>query len=255
MALTIQYCSDLHLEFELNQKWIRKYPLQVQGDILLLAGDIVPFDLINKHSDFFDFLGASYQAVYWIPGNHEYYGTDIGMRSGALHEAIRTNVFLVNNTTVTIGDVAIVAATLWSEINMADALQIKRIMGDFHAIRSGSDLFSVSDFNALHHVGKAFVTHDIRASSAKHTVVLTHHVPTFLNYPEKYKGDILNQAFAVELQDFILASDVDSWIYGHTHCNTPDFLIGKTRMLTNQLGYVRYGEHSSFSQSKTMVVG
>jgi hypothetical protein len=29
----------------------------------------------------------------------------------------------------------------------------------------------------------------------------THHVPAFMNYQEKYKGDILSEAFAVELSE------------------------------------------------------
>jgi Icc-related predicted phosphoesterase len=60
------------------------------------------------------------------------------------------------------------------------------------------------------------------------TVVITHHVPTLLNYPEKYKGDVLNEAFAAELFDLIEDSKPDYWIYGHTHSNSADFEIGKT---------------------------
>ena len=82
-------------------------------------------------------------------------------------------------------------------------------------------------------------------------VVVTHHVPTFMNYPPKYKGDILNEAFAVELFDLIETTSPDYWIYGHTHENTPDFEIGKTKLLTNQLGYVMYGENGLFDNRIT----
>lgn len=67
-----------------------------------------------------------------------------------------------------------------------------------------------------------------------------------MNYPEKYKRDFLNEAFAVELFDFIETYQPDCWIYGHHHNNTPAFEIGKTKMLTNQLGYVKYNEHELF---------
>ena len=67
-----------------------------------------------------------------------------------------------------------------------------------------------------------------------------------LNYPEQYKGDALNKAFAVELHDFIESSGVNYWIYGHHHNNVPDFKIGNTTMLTNQMGYVRANEHETF---------
>jgi len=75
-----------------------------------------------------------------------------------------------------------------------------------------------------------------------------------MNYPEQYKGSILNEAFAVELFDLIEETVPDYWIYGHSHGNTPDFEIGKTRMLCNQLGYVKYGEHTDFKNNKSFIV-
>ena len=39
--MKIQYASDLHLELSGNSRWIGKNQLEVVGDVLLLAGDIV----------------------------------------------------------------------------------------------------------------------------------------------------------------------------------------------------------------------
>ncbi|MCH7535793.1 MAG: metallophosphoesterase [Bacteroidetes bacterium] len=89
----------------------------------------------------------------------------------------------------------------------------------------------------------------LNKKQSKNTIVVTHHVPTFLNYPEKYKGDVLNEAFAVELFDFIEKSTPDYWIFGHNHANIPSFKIGNTQLLTNQLGYIKHSEHSQFSFS------
>ncbi len=83
-------------------------------------------------------------------------------------------------------------------------------------------------------------------------IVITHHVPTFLNYPEQYKNSEINEAFAVELFYLIEKTKPDCWIYGHHHFNAPDFLIGETQMRTNQVGYVRDGEHRSFDNGKVI---
>jgi len=50
----------------------------------------------------------------------------------------------------------------------------------------------------------------------------------------------------VELFDLIETTSPDYWIYGHTHRNTANFEIGKTKLLTNQLGYVMSGENGLF---------
>jgi hypothetical protein len=86
------------------------------------------------------------------------------------------------------------------------------------------------------------------------TVVVTHHVPTFQNYPEKYRGSPLSEAFAVELGSLIEAEGPAHWIYGHHHCNITDFTIGRTTLHTNQLGYVAYGEQQGFAPDKVLTI-
>ncbi len=75
-----------------------------------------------------------------------------------------------------------------------------------------------------------------------------------LEFPEKYKGDSLNEAFAVEMHDVVLRSDADFWIFGHHHCDTLDFQIGSTILTTNQLGYVKYGECPGFDTKKIITI-
>lgn len=75
-----------------------------------------------------------------------------------------------------------------------------------------------------------------------------------INYPEVYKGSPLNEGFAVELGSLIEEHSPDAWIYGHHHFNVPDFTIGKTQLLTNQLGYVGRNEHMEFSAAKYFVL-
>ena len=110
--------------------------------------------------------------------------------------------------------------------------------------------FLRNNINQLHAESLTFLKQAQHHYNTTKTVVVTHHVPTFLNYPEKYKGESLNEAFAVELFDLIEDSAVNYWIYGHSHFNTAVFDIGGTQLLTNQLGYVKYGEHILFDSKK-----
>lgn len=249
--MTIQYASDLHLEFRENKEFLKANPLQPLGEVLVLAGDIVPFAVMDKHKDFFSYVSDNFAATYWIPGNHEYYGFDLATKCGELNEKIRNNVFLVNNTSVMQDDVKLIFSTLWSKISPAYEWQIERSMNDFHVIKNGKFRFTAQRYNELHAESIAFLEKELATETDLKIVVATHHVPTLMNYPEKYKGDMLNEAFAVELFDLIEATAPDAWIYGHTHGNTPDFEIGKTQLLCNQLGYVKYGEQLNFAGNKT----
>ncbi len=244
--MLIQYASDLHLEFPQNREFLDINPLQAKGDILLLAGDIVPFAVMDKYKDFFSYISDRFETTYWIPGNHEYYYFDLAEKCGTLNENIKTNVHLVNNFSVRHGSVRFIFSTLWSQIKPANYWQIERMVSDFQVIKFNNLRFSSDQFNLLHKDSLSFISQELYRPYTGKTVVVTHHVPSFINYPEKYKGSILNEAFAVELYDLIEAHGPDFWIFGHHHSNVPAFMIGKTNLCTNQLGYVKYGEHKNF---------
>ena len=241
-----QYASDLHLEFPENKDFLKINPLNPMGDVLLLAGDIVPFAVMEKHADFFSYVSDHFKTTYWIPGNHEYYYFDAATKCGVLNEKIRENVFLVNNTSVQNENVRFIFSTLWSKIRPAYQWQIEHGVSDFRVIKFNGFRFSSVQFNQLHDESLMFIKKELQNKTEGKTVVVTHHLPTYMNYPEKYIGSVLNDAFAVELCDLIESKGPDFWIYGHTHQNVPAFEIGTTKLLTNQLGYVRCNEHASF---------
>ncbi len=129
--MKIQYCSDLHLEFPENRKFVARNPLSPVGDILVLAGDIVTFRDLEKAHDFISFVSDHYAAVYWVPGNHEYYGSDINDRPNPLSEKLRENVYLGNNGSFIHEGVKIVLSTLWGHISPAHEWDIQRSLMDY----------------------------------------------------------------------------------------------------------------------------
>jgi len=251
----IQYCSDLHLEFPENKAFLEQHPIQPVGDILVLAGDIVPFVVMDKNQSFFDEISEKFKQVFWIPGNHEYYHFDIQKRTGTFCEEIRDNVFLVNNYVTQTGQIKLIFSTLWTDISENNQWQILQHLSDFHVIKHGNGIFRPSYYNTLHRESLEFIKKTVNSTDdSESMVVVTHHVPTFMNYPKKYLENDLNEAFAVELSDFIKSSTIDHWIFGHHHSRVPPFNIGKTQLLTNQLGYVKYGEHTGFSHTSTITL-
>ena len=48
----IQYCSDIHLEFPENRNYLKQFPIKPEGDILILAGDIVLLKWIEEGNAF-----------------------------------------------------------------------------------------------------------------------------------------------------------------------------------------------------------
>ncbi|NOQ24358.1 MAG: metallophosphoesterase [Bacteroidales bacterium] len=248
--MKIQYASDLHIEFPENKEFLKTNPLKPIGDTLVLAGDIVPFAVLEENLDFFSYLSDNFENTYWIPGNHEYYYYNLADKCGIFNEKITNNVHLLNNCSLKINNINFVFTTLWSHIKSVNQWQIYNSMNDFRLIKHGDDILSVEQYNILHKESIRFLNEALSSCTTEKSVVVSHHLPTFMNYPEKYKGDVLNEAFAVELYDMIQQYQPDFWIYGHTHGNTDDFTIGKTNMVTNQFGYLQYEEHKDFNSEK-----
>ena len=113
------------------------------------------------------------------------------------------------------------------------------------------------DVDGLHRRCLEWLDSAVKASTAAHQVVVTHHCPTLRREFNSYPGGALNSAFQVDLDAFIEASDVDYWIYGHTHyAGGSGTKIGETTLLCNQLGYVFQNEHLGFdSRALFEIVG
>ena len=245
--MKIQYASDLHLEFAENWRFLRANPLQVTGDILVLAGDIGYLgDQNYQVHPFWDWTSENYQQVLVVPGNHEFYKyyNLSTMKDGTVSE-IRKNVHWYYNEVVNIGDVDFILSTLWSHVDDENAPFCERCVTDFRRIMYGEEVLTHKEFNREHEKCLNFIKDAVANSKARVKIVVTHHVPSYQLCAPEFEGSSLNGAFTVELEDFIKDSSIDYWIYGHSHRNI-NKTIGKTQCLSNQLGYVFANEHHTF---------
>jgi predicted phosphodiesterase len=92
-------------------------------------------------------------------------------------------------------------------------------------------------FNKEHLSCVDFIKKSVKESCAATKIVLTHHVPSPLVTAEEFKNSSINRAFVADLTEYIAQSDINYWIYGHSHRNVCK-QIGNTQVLSNQLGYV-----------------
>ncbi len=257
--LTIQYCSDLHLEFDINREYVLDCPIEPMGDVLVLAGDVsyLHYYRTRGHEKaFFNQLCKQFRQVYWLAGNHEFYrNNSIDDWHKPIQTELKPNLWLVNNVVVNYLGVNMVFSTLWTHIDQLHEKQIQRGMSDFHVTRYQDNNLTVKHYNALHQSAIAFLQPNLHHLKDEPTVVITHHVPTYLCEHKKYEGSLLSQGFVVELDDLIAETQPDYWIYGHSHANMPQVQIGNTHLVTNQLGYVSMGEMLGYSASACLSLG
>ena len=246
--MRIQYCSDLHLEFEQNNRFMTEYPLSVSGDILILAGDIVPIHDEFLSNSFFRYISENFRQIFWVPGNHEYYYNDISDFDFSSGIKLLGNISIINNTVIDYENIRFIFTTLWSKISKANEKYIGQNISDFECITKNKKKFIVPDFNKLHHESLTFLKYAISDNPDK-TVVVTHHLPSPLCNKDIHQNSTINEAFCSDLTDLIKESNAAFWVYGHSHHNQKPVYIGNTIMLTNQLGYVQLNEKDGFRRN------
>ena len=253
--MKIQYASDLHLEFKENRDYLKNNPLLIDGDILVLAGDIGYLGTgYYSVFPFWDWVSENYKKVIVVLGNHEFYNFyELSSMKDDLCGEIRHNVHYYYNAVVHVDNVDFIISTLWSHINFKDSFIIESRVNDFRRIRYGKKMLHYADFNKEHDRCLKFIKKAVAESIALYKIVITHYVPSYMLLPKEFKVSELNCAFIVELSDYIESSDINYWIYGHSHRNI-DAVIGKTKCVSNQLGYVFANEHHSFMPDKKITI-
>lgn len=250
--MRIQYASDLHLEYADNWRVLRRdAPMNVCGDILVLAGDIGYLGDGNFQTHpFWNWASENFHQVIVALGNHEFYKCyDLASMQDGIVGEIRPNVHFYYNAVVHLQDIDLIISTLWGNIELEDAYITEHSVADFRRILYGEDILTFSDFNREHRRCIDFIQKSVAQSVAVRKVVVTHHVPSSQLIAPEFQGSRINGAFTAELTDYIKTSGIDYWIYGHSHRNI-DKTIGSTHCVCNQFGYAFYNEHLTFDRCK-----
>lgn len=253
--MKIQYCSDLHMEFRENMRFMKSLPLELVGDVLVIAGDVGYLaDKILPRLNFWKWASENYRQVLMIAGNHEFYNNgDIAAQGERWQKMFLSNVGYYHNKVVRIDNIDFILSTLWSRIPPVDELAIREGMNDYSQIFYNKRRLIPQNITDEFEKNFAFIRQAVNESDAEKIVVITHHLPTFSALEQRHAGDILNAAYATELGNYIADSKIAAWICGHSHHPT-DMMIGNTRLVSNPLGYIFCGENSGFNDSAVIEV-
>lgn len=237
MATTIQIVSDLHIEEYDNVP----NPLDFvtpSADILILAGDIGSFYKINQLTDFLTALCSYFKIVLYTPGNHEWYTMNgyeplsfisLEKRLLAIEKKI-PNLYILNRSSVMIGDVCITGCTLWSKPECEVPPFIVRING-----------IKTIDYENMHNLDLAYLKNIINYSKKKEIklIVVTHHPPTFKALEGVKKRKKYISLYATNLDYMLNKKDIDTWVCGHVHFNFDFISTGGCRIVGNQKGKIK----------------
>ncbi len=247
----IQYASDLHLEYPRNRDFLAQNPIQPVGDILILAGDIVTNTGRHKIQHLYDQWQQQFKYIISIPGNHEFYGSDVAESYPTLDEKLALNHHLLNNTTIELEGVRFIASILWTHGPEDQMKKLEKKSNDYRLIRYGEGgepavKLRATDVSAMHTQSVHFLTHELAKPFTGKTVVITHHLPSYnLMGFGAYMG-ILKYYCASNLNRLLKAHPADYWVFGHLHYSIEKTMFG-TRYISNPLGYMTEDQYQNFS--------
>ncbi len=248
--------SDIHLEF---YKKPEEYPALVsskkEDSILILAGDVVTHNQVNKTADWWKHISNMFDHVLYVPGNHDYYGSSIDKglpRHRRIFESL-PNVHLLQNEVINIDGVDYFGSTLWTDLNRNsyhDTFCVKKGMSDFTYI----DDFTIDIW--LKENEKARDAMFSKLANSDRPVIITHHLPDYNFVDERFKGTSINAGFAnTQLFDRILnVLNPRLYVFGHTHYRRRSY-FGDTTVICNAVGYVHreYDFVTDFKLESTMI--
>ncbi|HYC45577.1 MAG TPA: metallophosphoesterase [Burkholderiales bacterium] len=214
------------------------------ADVVILAGDIArPVQAVSWASAF-------EKPVLYVPGNHEFYGRDI---RGTVAELKRlcagTQVRVLDNDEVILGDVRFLGTTLWTDFMLfgrgdkreAAIRHVTSAIRDFSRILVDADTrrsFSPAISEEFFARNTAWLRARLAHGHAGPTVVISHHAPSRKSIAPRFADSPLNVAFVSDAEHLMDGNRVRLWIHGHTH-DSFDYEVNGTRVVCNPRGYAK----------------
>ena len=251
--MNFQIASDLHFDTR-DGLYSTEYPVR-KAPLLILAGDVASA-MDPDYQDMLERVAEPFDMVLYVPGNHEYYGSNISVER--MDERIEEicysvgNIVYLNKRRINIRGMAYIGATLWTNCpNEA------KYMNDFSHINSGR--FTPATENRLHREHKQWLGDAIRSAKRDGcvgAVVVTHHAPDRALELDTHSRDpvLFPWYYSSDMGNLTHDPFVQVWVHGHTHeAYRMQIDEGGTIFASNALGYQR--EDTGYSTQAVLRLG
>jgi len=246
-----------------------KFSYPEEADVVVLAGDIGEGinGLIWARNRFAD------KEIIYVPGNHEYYESDLAIIDDMRLKAKELSIHLLDNDSVIINGTRFLGTTLWTNFDnyspevLAEA---ERTIRDYHFIKSkrwwkckynrekalqllnsegafgfDPECFSPTVAYLLHREALDWLSQQLSKPYQGKTVVVSHHAPALQS--------IINAdyAYASNLEKFIAnrCANINLWLHGHIH-QPVDYELSGVRIVSNPRGYPTLPISKVFDEGK-----
>lgn len=242
--------SDIHNEFS-RMKVTDEMKLV---DVVILAGDIsTGLEGVNWAEKVFSDL-----PVVYVPGNHEYYGKLFYDTMARFEMDRGTNVRVLMDKSIRIGDIDIFGCTLWTDMELhkdpLSPMDASVGMTDYRIIKGLEGIGGVHKTMALNAYSKAAIKLFLSTRGSK-TIVVTHNAPSLRSSEKRWHNTPLQPAFVDSGWDDYLDDNhgPDLWLHGHIHTSS-DYMAGRTRVVCNPRGYIPHEPNKDFNPLKIVEI-
>lgn len=247
--MKIRIISDIHCDINEYKKF------NFENEFVICCGDISGDRFTSEK-----WIQNNIKQGIIIGGNHLGYHSVSNNEKDSLNLSIKYlqdkfskgPVYFLENQHIIKNDIVFIGCILFTDFNLYSnqplAQEIARNnLNDYKYVkiynRSLTNLLP-DDTIRFHRQSKKYINRICKEFSDKKVIIITHHAPSVLSVHDKYKNDLLNAAFASNLESLIIENNnIKLWCHGHVH-NNVDYKIFNTRIVANPLGY--YNENPDF---------
>ena len=251
--------SDMHLDmyvqkkFQPSQLWEPEVLPEDSESTLILAGDIwhskKPFAFSNY--SWFGKMTQRFKYVLVVLGNHDFWGgtfpTEYKNFERYKSEQKLNNLFLLQDSTILMGDYKIIGSTLWTSLqdrSSAIMEQFNKTNNDLRYMRWHDSRYpntykkaSAKPFLEAFNKSKHYIFENaVKDYPEQKLFVISHHPPSKVLATDPDLTDIDFAINTNNLDDLILQSNIDVWMHGHVH-QSGKAKIGNTEIIANTVGY------------------